>query len=334
MTTKSIIEVPKTPTPETWELGTLQTFMDQTPWAPDWLIEPFIPGDALVMVSGPMKRGRKSLWAIYQSLYLAIGRSSPPARVPMKKNVAYLLNEGAIGETQNRMIGMLRGMGLEKAPDNFFFDFQNPIRLDDDAWVDAIIKQVKEKEIDLVVLDSWYQFYRGLDENSAKDMGLVTYNTNRIRREARTSVLYIHHTGKGKKGHVDDRARGSSVLAAFHDVHHGLSHREGDSSRYLDIIYRGCEDASYQLEWNFSKKVGGPTTLALSPHNEASILSEAKQRAKEVLVPGRPLSKAGVLKKVLGDKAPEKIKEIVWEALELEEIVKARMSGWELGEDS
>jgi hypothetical protein len=226
-------------------------------------------------------------------------------------------------------------MGLDEPPENWFLDFQNPIRLDDDAWIDAIINEVIDKDIELLVLDSWYQFYRGLDENSAKDMGYVTYNTNRIRREARCSVQYIHHTGKGKKGHVDDRARGSSVLAAFHDVHHGLSHREGDSSRYLDIIYRGQEDGSFQLKWNFAKKPGGATTLELIPNNDASILIDMKQRAREELVPGRPRSKAGVLKTIGANKLSPGLQDTIWEVLTLEEIIKCKTqsTGWELSNE-
>jgi len=66
----------------------------------------------------------------------------------------------------------------------------------------------------LFVFDTLARCIAGADENSARDMGLVVANLDRIRRATSACVLAVHHTGKD----MTAGARGSSALRAALDT--------------------------------------------------------------------------------------------------------------------
>jgi len=65
----------------------------------------------------------------------------------------------------------------------------------------------------LIVFDTLARCMTGGDENSARDMGLVIANADRVREATGAAVLLIHHTGKS-----GDSERGSSALRGACDT--------------------------------------------------------------------------------------------------------------------
>ena len=83
--------------------------------------------------------------------------------------------------------------------------------------VRALIQQVEEtfpdRKLALVVLDTQARCTAGLEENSAKEMGLAVEAADEIKRSTGATVLLIHHSG-----YEGDHARGSTAVHAALDA--------------------------------------------------------------------------------------------------------------------
>ncbi|MHA3978751.1 AAA family ATPase [Halovulum sp. GXIMD14794] len=94
---------------------------------------------------------------------------------------------------------------------------------DDDATAIAELCEDHCPEPALIVIDTLARSMGSGDENTAKDMGQVVRNADRIRYRTGAHVMFIHHSGKdATKG-----ARGSNSLRAAVDTEIELS-RSGD----------------------------------------------------------------------------------------------------------
>ena len=116
------------------------------------------------------------------------------------------------------------GLGLKKrirawtkthgdVPAESFVLVPDAVQLADAGQLQALIKVARD--FDVVVIDTLARTSAGLEENSAKDMGLYVNNCYKIRdaaKEAGATVLVVHHTGYDTK-----HARGSSALFANGD---------------------------------------------------------------------------------------------------------------------
>ena len=64
------------------------------------------------------------------------------------------------------------------------------------------------------MIDTLSRSMRGVDENTAKDMGIFVDNCERIGRHFGCIVIVVHHAGKN----ADNGAKGSIALPAAADV--------------------------------------------------------------------------------------------------------------------
>ncbi|QSR35215.1 hypothetical protein CFI10_09435 [Marinobacterium iners] len=76
----------------------------------------------------------------------------------------------------------------------------------------------------LVIIDTLARAAAGLEENSAKDMGMFIAKCDDIKHRYGCTVLVVHHTGLSD----GNRARGSSAIKAALDVEIGLK-KQGDA---------------------------------------------------------------------------------------------------------
>ena len=91
-----------------------------------------------------------------------------------------------------------------------------PVNLMDAGEVAVFLAELEEALRELpawIVFDTLAQSMVGGDENTAKDMGVVIQNCNRIRQATGSAVLLVHHTG-----HNSERERGSTALRAGVDT--------------------------------------------------------------------------------------------------------------------
>jgi RecA-family ATPase len=79
----------------------------------------------------------------------------------------------------------------------FFIMPEVPLYTDSTAWenVKLDLAELKAKPA-LIIIDTLTRLITGLDENSAKDAGMITKFMEQLARYFECFVLAIHHTGK------------------------------------------------------------------------------------------------------------------------------------------
>lgn len=175
---------------------------------PEILIDGLIDHGTVTKLVGESGKG-KSFVAIDWSLCIATGRRWQGRRVRQGK-VLYIAAEGAFG-LKKRIRAWRRVFG--DVPADSFVLIPDAVQLADAGQLQALTKVARD--FDVVVIDTLARTSAGLEENSAKDMGVYINNAYKIRdsaHEAGATVLIVHHTGYDTK-----RARGSSALFANGD---------------------------------------------------------------------------------------------------------------------
>lgn len=141
------------------------------------------------------------------------GRAVQPGRV------LYLAAEGAFG-LHARLSAWEYAWGTTIDPDLFHI-VPVPVNLGNRAHVRELLAVTRDLRPRFVVIDTIARCAVGLDENSARDMGLVVDSLFHIRAETDDgTLLAVHHTGKDRS-----TIRGSSALESACDTVYKL---EGD----------------------------------------------------------------------------------------------------------
>lgn len=186
----------------------------------DWLVDGYIPADALVGLTGPSGCG-KTFDAIGLSCCVATG--TPWYGNAVKKGAVFIIaGEGRNG-LRKRIEGwsVHHGIPIDKAP--LYLAASMPPMTDplNTAAVIAEIDGMAEQlffeagvEPALIVLDTVARAMAGKNENSAQDMGELIESMDWLRQRWGATVLAVHHTGHDVQG----RARGSSSFYAALDA--------------------------------------------------------------------------------------------------------------------
>src|ERR1017187_1069051 len=172
---------------------------------PDPMIEGVLDWGTVTMLSGPSGKG-KSFIALDWSLCVATG-TPWMGHETVQGSVLYVAAEGAHGQAK-RVEAWLAQHKVD-AGMRLIID---PVNLSDSGQVDQLVQIVHDGEHHLVIIDTLAKCTAGVEENSAKEMGVVIAALYKIRdaiEENGTTVLVVHHTGYDTK-----RARGSSAIQA------------------------------------------------------------------------------------------------------------------------
>ncbi len=229
-------------------------WITETPDDPPWLVPKLIPVEAVVRVSGPRKRGRKSYLMGVISTLLATGLKLGEIKPIQAEPVLYVQEEGPRGMTRDRLEKTWRGLGLK--PDatllkDFWWAHRTGIKIDNKLHVQKLREFLRATGVKMVVLDAITYMHNG-DENSNRDMGRVVDGINDIRSDGVT-VVYIAHTKKaiGEGADIDNEARGASIMSDGYDAHLALRLDPVTRALVLHTRFRDAEEASYRLGWTF-----------------------------------------------------------------------------------
>lgn len=217
---------------------------------PEPLIEDTVDRNSVLLLAGYRATG-KSFIALDWSCCVAKGhawlsRPVEPGRV------LYVASEGAEG-MDNRVSAWEHAWQTPVPVGDELRFYPEPIRLDDPSVIAELSDVCREDRVDLLVIDTLARSAVGLDENSARDMGLVVDAVDRLKRASRAAVVVVHHTGKDPSG----GARGSSALEAG-----------------VDTVYTTEGDAQH-IKLIRTKRKDGPTddahTLRLRPVLDSAV---------------------------------------------------------------
>ena len=197
---------------QTFSLDTINDIGDT-----QWLIEDIIPNESLIILYGQSGCG-KTFIALDMTLHIA-------HNIPWKKQsivkhgiIIYCIGEGINGLSHRIKAWHDYNDCVLNAP--FVILPIDAISFAEQANIDKMVATIEEIRehyqlpISMIVIDTLSKASVGYDENSSKDMGLFLYNFDIIKKYFKTSIMFIHHSGKNTyKG-----MRGSSYLLGSVDT--------------------------------------------------------------------------------------------------------------------
>ncbi len=179
-----------------------------------WLVKGLIPEQGQVVLYGQPGAG-KSFVTLNIAMHIAAGM---PWNGKLVKPgiVLYVAMEGALA-FQNRIYTCANGMGID-VPQTFAY-----LTLSLDLGDIGIRRQVEREiqrlqrelgqPVQLVVVDTLWRAFPGINENSAEDMGKVVQDITKLAYSNDAAWLAVHHEGRST-GH----ARGSTALLGAVDT--------------------------------------------------------------------------------------------------------------------
>jgi len=166
-----------------------------------------------------------------------------------------------------------------------------PWAADDKAKL-AFCKKLETVKPQLVILDTLARSAVGLNENDAKDMGLMISFLDAIKVKLRTAVLVVHHTGKEEGRGM----RGSNALEGAVDAAFQVTRNKG--LRAVSVRCTRQKDAPEREEpWCFEgRDIGGQMVLQPVTFKEYSDLTKVQDTLQPVEIGRilRELSAVGV----------------------------------------
>jgi len=245
---------------------------------PSWLIPDLFPAEGVSVLFGP-PGSLKS--------YLAIRWAAELAALGI--GVVYVAGEGANGIAQ-RLFAWQQANGVGDDLPLWIMD-EAPWAADDKAKL-AFCKKLETVKPQLVILDTLARSAVGLNENDAKDMGLMISFLDAIKVKLRTAVLVVHHTGKEEGRGM----RGSNALEGAVDAAFQVTRNKG--LRAVSVRCTRQKDAPEREEpWCFEgRDIGGQMVLQPVTFKEYSDLTKVQDTLQPVEIGRilRELSAVGV----------------------------------------
>ncbi len=191
---------------------------DTAPQLPEELIEGILRRGHKMLISGSSKAGKSFL---LMELCIAIAEGQDWLGFKCKKGrVLYVNLEIDENSMRDRFDKIYEALGIPKWHFNDILvwnlrGYATPL----DQLVPRLIRRVKDKELDAIIIDPIYKVITG-DENNASEMGAFCNQFDKICTETGCSTIYCHHHSKGAQGakKAMDRASGSGVFARDPDA--------------------------------------------------------------------------------------------------------------------
>jgi hypothetical protein len=166
--------------------------------------------DSLAEVYGPPGTG-KSFLTLDLAMHVARG-AWWQGREVVGGPVVYVVAEGAHGFVTRTAAWRKHNRMTREVHPIHWLPFA--VNIADAEWTEALAAEVARLRPALVVLDTLARSIVGVDENSAKDMGIVVHHLDKLRAASGACVLIVHHTGKD----TGRGARGTSALQGALDT--------------------------------------------------------------------------------------------------------------------
>ncbi|MDE2020018.1 MAG: bifunctional DNA primase/polymerase [Patescibacteria group bacterium] len=179
---------------------------------PQWLLKDILPRNGTVQLVGPPK-SFKTFLALDIALGITTGQETF-GQIPEIGSVVYIAGENAHAIALKHVPAWRLARGIEG--DIPFWIIPTMPRAAEFEEVKEAGAEIFKASIKpaLIVIDTATRALRGLDENSAKDMGLFSAACEYLQRETGATIMTIRHTGKN----AARGSRGSNVLEGDFDT--------------------------------------------------------------------------------------------------------------------
>lgn len=201
------------------ELTDVQAFAE-----PEWTIPGLIPKGGTIQIIGP-KKSFKTFLALDLVLGIATGTETF-GHVPDAAPVVYVAGENASAMVLNHIPAWRLAREYEGNIPLYVVP-NMPKAMFPTEFVE-LVDEIKKLGIapGVVVIDTATRALRGLDENSAKDMGMLSEACEFVQKQLACTLLLIRHTGKD----TARGGRGSNVIEGDFDTVLTVSRHEKSMS--------------------------------------------------------------------------------------------------------
>ncbi len=169
---------------------------------PQPLIQGVLDMDSEAWLIGP-PGSFKSFVSLDMACHIALGLPWQGHKVTRQK-VVYVVAEGSSGIGLRYDAWQRRNQPVE---DDWLRIVPFPIQAADAVGWTTLVHACRKLEAGLIILDTQARVTVGLEENSAKDMGVFIEGVRQIREATKGCVLTVHHSGRNGTD-----ARGSSAI--------------------------------------------------------------------------------------------------------------------------
>jgi len=224
---------------------------------PVWVAEGLILERSLAMIYGAPK-SFKTFISLDLALCIATGRSFHGHAV-VRGRVTYVAAEGHPAEARDRVLAWCKENGVAPADLAGWFSLViSGVRLDQPASVAEYIK-ADPTPCDVTFFDTLNRNMEG-HESDTQDMTRVVAGCDRVRRELRTAVIVVHHTGVEQ-----GRARGSTVLIGAVDTSLRITRKAGSVSLLVEAQRAGPDGEALYFQPVSVALDGGRDSVVMRP---------------------------------------------------------------------
>lgn len=258
---------------------------------PSWLVKEYLPNQALVTLYGAPGCG-KSFLAL--DLAMSVTTASEWLDRDAESGGAIYIACEAIAGLPRRVAAWSKHRGVSLDTDNVPFHFTTEFNelITPTSTIDLIEaaqRDIPNKKIKVIILDTLSRTLGGMDENSAGEMNKALNNLEAIRNTFGATVVVIHHTSK-----YGDLERGSTVLRGACDTMLHLKRDGGTGGLKLEMTkQRDWEEAPpTQL---YFKKVDDSAVLSMHKPEDAPAMTAKDMESYAILLNlfiGEPVSYA------------------------------------------
>jgi hypothetical protein len=237
---------------------------------PEPLIDRTLDRNTVALLAGPPS-SYKSFVALDWACSIATG-TPWQGRGTVSGRVVLIAAEGAYG--LNQRVSAWEEHHRIAVPNDRLTIVSHAVQLHRPNELDELIDAVRSEPTAMVILDTLARCAVGLDENSAKDMGVIVHAATHLRNHTdRGTVVLIHHTGKN-----GTTIRGSSALEGGVDTvyaaraqskpHLILERRKRKDGPEADVVHLEAVQPSFSdslvLLFNGMPKITGNQAIIVS----------------------------------------------------------------------
>ena len=180
----------------------------------EYVVDPIVPRGYLTQIHGPPKGG-KSSFTLFLGVATSMGIWPEKALLQSKaQKVLYLTWEDMLPLISKRILSYARGLGSNGIPPNLHVVEMPLLLMNVAEHAQALEEKIASERYDLVVLDT-ISHAHGVDEDKASEIKLVMQILQRIAKNCRCAIMYVHHRRKNGEGvSMSERGRGSTAIGA------------------------------------------------------------------------------------------------------------------------
>ncbi|MBT7789094.1 MAG: AAA family ATPase [Calditrichaeota bacterium] len=188
--------------------------------------------NGITLLHGKAKAG-KTFLAMQMGLQIASATSWLGNAIPERKKVLYVQAELPYFPMRDRIKAMLLQYEGASVFDNFLMSEPMKVNICEGKEYEHLCEIITQSKAEVIIIDPLVYFHNR-DENSNDAMGLVMSRFRDLVNDTNTSLILVHHDGKGKDLNGGESSRGASAIfgAVDSDIKLNPLPQKGEGVKY------------------------------------------------------------------------------------------------------